>query len=157
MTREIKFRAWDEKQKYMAYQGTPDLETVSSFMHHYSDAILMINTGAKDGNGTEIYESDIICFEDGGFLEIIFQYGSFGYISNISSEFTTLADSNLSIALVIGNKFESDVDGEFKEEILDVISMSLLNTQDAGLSSTMAQARNLIGALKDAGLKIVKI
>ena len=26
--RTIKFRAWDESQKYMAIQGTPDLETI---------------------------------------------------------------------------------------------------------------------------------
>jgi GrpB-like predicted nucleotidyltransferase (UPF0157 family) len=32
--REIKFRSWDKDAKYMAYQGTPDLETIQSFMHH---------------------------------------------------------------------------------------------------------------------------
>ncbi len=34
---EIKFRAWDEAQKHMAYQGTPDLETIQSFMHHFGN------------------------------------------------------------------------------------------------------------------------
>jgi uncharacterized phage protein (TIGR01671 family) len=58
--RTIKFRAWDESQKYMAYQGTPDLETIQSFFHHFGDKTLMQYTGLKDKNGKEIYEGDIL-------------------------------------------------------------------------------------------------
>lgn len=60
MAREIKFRAWDESQKYMAYQGTPDLETIQSFMHHFGDKQLQQYTGLKDKNGKEVYEWDIL-------------------------------------------------------------------------------------------------
>lgn len=63
MKREIKFRAWDESQKYMAYQGTPDLETIQSFMHHFGDKELMQFTGLTDKNGKEIYEGDLIYYE----------------------------------------------------------------------------------------------
>jgi uncharacterized phage protein (TIGR01671 family) len=60
MNREIKFRSWDESQKYMAYQGTPDLETIQSFMHHFGDKELMQFTGLLDCDGKEIFEGDII-------------------------------------------------------------------------------------------------
>jgi uncharacterized phage protein (TIGR01671 family) len=62
--REIKFRAWDKEQKYMAYQGTPDLETLSSFVFHFGDEILMQYTGLKDKNGKEIYEGDILLIKE---------------------------------------------------------------------------------------------
>ena len=31
------FRAWISSQNYMAIQGTPDLETLQSFMFHYGN------------------------------------------------------------------------------------------------------------------------
>jgi len=58
--RELKFRAWDRTEKYMAYQGDPDLETLSSFMFHYGDAIVMESLGIKDINDKEIFEGDIL-------------------------------------------------------------------------------------------------
>lgn len=61
MNREIKFRAWDKDREYMAYQGSPDLETLQSFIFHFGDKELMQYTGLKDknGKGKNIYEADI--------------------------------------------------------------------------------------------------
>ncbi len=62
--RHLKFRAWDEGQQYMAYQGTPDLETLQSFIFHFGEDLLMQFTGLKDKSGKEIFEKDIVtCYD----------------------------------------------------------------------------------------------
>ena len=58
--RELKFRAWDKSQKYMAYQGDQDLETLSSFMFHFGEDIVLQSTGFFDKNEKEIFEGDIL-------------------------------------------------------------------------------------------------
>jgi hypothetical protein len=63
MGREVKFRAWVSEQKYMAYQGTPDLETIQSFMFHFGDKELSQFTGLFDVDGKEIFEGDIIQYQ----------------------------------------------------------------------------------------------
>ena len=60
MQRELKFRAWDKTQNYMAYQGNPDLETLSSFMFHFGEDIVMQSIGLKDKDGDEIFEGDLL-------------------------------------------------------------------------------------------------
>ncbi len=60
MSREIKFRAWDEDNKVML--KPQDLSQSGAYWNWLGkiDAQLMQYTGLKDKNGKEIYEGDIV-------------------------------------------------------------------------------------------------
>ena len=96
MNREIKFRAWDENQQAMAYQGFPDLETIQSFFFHYGDKTLMQFTGLTDKNGKEIYEGDLLL--DKEFTEDDF---------DISGKYPVVYDVN-QCCFCVDNSFKKD-------------------------------------------------
>ena len=69
MNREIKFRAWDKRQKQMSYPFTlvelTQYEHIferkfPGFLAKFNDLIWMEYTGLHDKNGKEIYEGDIV-------------------------------------------------------------------------------------------------
>jgi uncharacterized phage protein (TIGR01671 family) len=62
-------------------------------------------TGLTDKNGKEIYEGDVLLFEGYPNESIIFDEGSFGYKGIYG--FNSLSETNLSIAEVIGNIYET--------------------------------------------------
>ena len=106
--RQIKFRAWDESQKYMAKQGTPDLETIQSFFFHFGNFPLMQFTGLTDKNGIEIYEGDIIQFLiDNEKYIVEFTEGSFCIVSNQNSCIISMYDFQNSEFLILGNIYEN--------------------------------------------------
>lgn len=129
--REIKFRAWDKEEKFMLqdiqsmYDGSCNhketeerygwISCFDSFIDN-DNYVVMQYTGLKDKNGTEIYEGDIIGFEDytstesgyweqqcTGVVEWCDETVSFEVSNRLSAESYEVLDE----CLVIGNIYEN--------------------------------------------------
>lgn len=119
MNREIKFRAWNKKEKYM--EIVDDLQMFSNdlsigipskdYFLRKDDVELMQYTGLHDKNGKEIYEGDIVKYRDsrGQHIEkVIFDKGCF-YAGMHWGSSTRVAPKliNTRITEVIGNIYDN--------------------------------------------------
>lgn len=120
----IKFRAWDIVNEEMINVDCIDFylneikvydENQPFYSMYLNDVRLMQYTGFKDIDGCEIYEEDIVQYNDGelsfsGFV----QYSAFGWYvmgNDDDYSFEDFADEILGIAdvKVIGNIYQGDV------------------------------------------------
>lgn len=113
-SRLFKFRAWDGKEMLQdiipmnnyAITRVQGLENTMAYCYYVTVEKIMQYTGLKDKTGTDIYEGDLIVFEDKTKYVIIFKFGAFGFTNDFMS-FIGLCESNLNILQVIGNVYEN--------------------------------------------------
>src|SRR5690348_3924275 len=112
--REIKFRAWDNREKVWLDEVTVYSDGSWSGkkgdVDGYSqedECILMQYTGLKDKNGKEIYEGDIIKHDNGQISVVEWSQGDWGWFMKSIRNWNPKTGFDSSKDEVIGNIYEN--------------------------------------------------
>jgi hypothetical protein len=115
MSREIKFKAWDNQKQRWAKES----EVMESVGLEFGVKDFFVNvigermirwsfcqfTGLYDKKEVPIYEGDLMDYGNGIAKEVSFLSGSFGVL-NISPEGTSFGSYRIDNGVVVGNKYE---------------------------------------------------
>lgn len=118
--RKIKFRCYNLRDKKIHYDIT-DFEFncegnitgifIDGGFYLNEEIFLMQYTGLKDKNGKEIYEGDIIQYEDitKGLVRYSEKYAQYVLVNtgSVKEEFEPLGDYNMEVFEIIGNEFDN--------------------------------------------------
>lgn len=105
MSRDIKFRAWDDKEKIMISADDLAFEEYAPLVELFKCSTLkfMQYTGFNDDSDQEIYEGDILYFEEEGeFLGYVYWLDGSYWVSGVEE---VLVDWNKACR-VAGNIYE---------------------------------------------------
>jgi uncharacterized phage protein (TIGR01671 family) len=117
--REIKFRAWDHRERKMwkpdaiGNDGRPMKDTGTGFLTSFPEQNphdpVMQYVGLKDKNGKEIYEGDIVKQDDGLLSDVRWRINGCDFVLN---QFQAVGSYNFGFQInkgveVIGNIYEN--------------------------------------------------
>ena len=107
MTREIKFRIWNNGQMRYSMDGWSEDTDILNLSDLFTETILMQYTGLKDKNNKEIYEGDLLKMDYHGdtIFEVVFDNGAFCIKPFMSPD--TLVDDYTDQATIVGNIYRN--------------------------------------------------
>ena len=111
--REIKFKAWDKKEKKMlnrfeiTQDGFVGYTDMFETYHPLPEVVLIQYTGLKDKNGVEIYEGNIVEIDTGAIGEVVFNDECAYFSIETKTGIFLFEDIPLKAIKVIGNIFEN--------------------------------------------------